>query len=160
MTKKDITVFFTLLGVIGVICIAILIYPYIRNTEAPFQLGTDQFDELVLSHSDIQKHSEWEVYVAPGSITTGWLWFKKETPVVYYNVTYLGKPNIRNLVIKYGDQKIEEPEFVTGAGTGFYMKTSRIPQVMDISWMVGNKQHHIKIDAKSMVQLSWIDGSS
>lgn len=111
----------------------------------PYGIGLSKFDNQVLAHRVKHPNSDWTVYVAHGTVTTGWLWFRKQNAVVYAEADYTGPSTSTNVVIHFGDKNIKSPAQVTGSGIGFYLKSSRIPQVMDISWKVNGQSRHLEI---------------
>jgi hypothetical protein len=157
MTNKDIIVFLTLLGIIGVVCILILEYPRIQNIGNPYAWDTyesqnEQFDQNIIDYeTNHVSKGTWKVFVAHGTVTTGIWWFQEESQVVFTQVAYLGKPNAKNIVIKFGNQTIKEPGLDSEAEVGFLVNSSRIPPVMNISWD-DNKHETAKISATSMTE--------
>ncbi|WEG11181.1 hypothetical protein PU629_13500 [Pullulanibacillus sp. KACC 23026] len=158
MTTKDMLVFLSLLGIIGVVCILIVEYPRIQNIGNPYASEgylsqSDQFDQDI---DDYETHhvskGTWEVFVAHGTLTSGIGWFKKESPVVFTQVHYLGKRPVKQVMIKFGGQTIKEPEIGSGVSIGFDVHSSRIPPDMTLSWDDG-KRETIKLSAPSITEL-------
>jgi hypothetical protein len=129
------------------------------NTD-PYQLGINSFSRRTLGYeaNHNQPTSEWTVYVGHGTVTTGWLWFKHENPVIYTYIQISSMVDIKNIVIKFGDKTARSPEIDNtkgggSAGMGLYLKSSQIPSYMDISWSENGQPHHLKIKAKTMIEL-------
>lgn len=124
----------------------------------PYATGESQFTEEIPATPPSHAKSDWVVYVAPGTVTTGWLWFKKETPVLYTEVDYLGKSTIRDVVIHFGDKTVTSPQEGQNAGLEFYLKTARLPASIDISWKVNGQSRNVKIGSQAIPSLPWVDG--
>lgn len=127
----------------------------------PYGIGWNQFYNEVSSQISQPTSSEWTVYVAHGTATTGWLWFRKQNPVVWMEVEYRGISRINNVVIQAGEKTVKsDADYDPGAGIGFYLKSSRIPQTMGIAWKANGQHHQLELEAKSMVELPSVNVSS
>ncbi|WAH36760.1 hypothetical protein [Alicyclobacillus dauci] len=130
----------------------------------PYGTGLSSFTDEVTSYTgDHPISSEWTVFVAHGLVTTGWLWLCKQHDVIYSELELQSNETLQDLTIQFGDKTVHEPAEGGGggiSGTGFYITSSTIPPVMDISWRENGTIYHTKIDSKSMVELPSLDGSS
>lgn len=97
--------------------------------------------------------ADWTIYIGRGAVTTGWLWFGYQNPVVYAQVENTGTSNITDLVVRFGNKQIQSPGQSPESSVGFYINSSQIPQHIDISWKVHGQSHHETIGVKSMVEV-------
>lgn len=123
----------------------------------PYAAELSQFNPDVSTTSKSHAKNGWVVYVAPGRVTTGWLWFKKRNPVLYTEVVYQGTQSIKDVVVHFGNKTVTSPEEQQGDGLGFYLKTARLPPSVDITWQVNGQRRNVRIDNTSIVNLPWVN---
>lgn len=151
-----------------VILLVLMVVPTVSacgNSNLPFQVGWNKFDDEVTSYQI--KHpssSEWVVYFAPGTVITKHLWRQQQNLVMDAQIQYNGELPATDVVIQCGSKTVTSPQMAQHSSLGFYIKSpspnkASFPQTVDISWKVNGVSKHTEVNMKSMVELSWVDSS-
>ncbi|MCL5116351.1 MAG: hypothetical protein M1272_04290 [Firmicutes bacterium] len=115
--------------------------------------GMNQFTNVAMSDAKVATGA-WTVYVAQGTVTTGWWWYRRQIPVVYAEVRNTSGGLDSRVAIHFGKTTIRQSALASGGFAAFSLNASRIPAKVSISWVRLGISHHVAIPAKALIDVS------
>ena len=119
----------------------------------PYQVGMDQFSNAVLSNNS-STVQPWTVYVAHGMVTTGRLWYRRQSPVLYAQIGNTSRATDAHIVIHFEGHTYGPTTLASGGFIAFYILSSQIPRNAVVSWTQHGRAHHATIPAAAMIDVT------